>query len=180
MRDNLPNYGAVAGAIGAAYLIASKRYPNWHPVSKFAESMTVGYLGGFLLAPLIYKKCSPEEIALEKEGPDMLGYGSAISWQQAATLGGLPEGCAKYQPICGGPVEFNTITGEPCPPDPQSFMVLCAAKAPSAASPRTHPRSDRPKLDLQRRPSTPAPSNLSIPPWGWALGGAALAVVLLK
>jgi hypothetical protein len=59
-RERLSNYGAVAGAALAVYLLAARKYPGWNPISKFAESMTVGYLSGYLLAPLLHKDCIPE------------------------------------------------------------------------------------------------------------------------
>ena len=68
LRDKMPRYGAYAGAALATYLLSSKKFPHWNPVSKFAESMTVGYLGGFLLAPIVARKCDlgelTEEVAL--------------------------------------------------------------------------------------------------------------------
>ncbi len=69
MRNKLPSYGAWAGAAVAAYFVSKQRQSgSWHPVSTFAESMTVGYLAGFLAAPLIWKPCTDTEKALEAGG----------------------------------------------------------------------------------------------------------------
>ena len=69
MRNKLPSYGAWAGAAVAAYFVSRPRLSGaWHPVSTFAESMTVGYLAGFLAAPLIWKPCTDTEKALEAGG----------------------------------------------------------------------------------------------------------------
>ena len=62
LRERLPRYGAYAGALFAVALEAGGRFPTWHPVSKLAESMTVGYLGGFLLAPILTRECEIAEL----------------------------------------------------------------------------------------------------------------------
>lgn len=86
LRDKMPRYGAYAGAALATYLLSSKKFPHWNPVSKFAESMTVGYLGGFLLAPILVRKCDvgelTEEVALL--APPVGEYGSYATAKDAA------------------------------------------------------------------------------------------------
>ncbi len=86
LRDKMPRYGAYAGAVFAASLLASKKFPGWHPVSKLAESMTVGYLGGFLLAPILVRKCGLEELTEEVAliAPPVGEYGSYATAKDAA------------------------------------------------------------------------------------------------
>lgn len=86
LRDKMPRYGAYAGAVFAASLLASKKFPGWHPVSKLAESMTVGYLGGFLLAPILVRKCGLEELTEEVAliAPPVGEYGSYATAEDAA------------------------------------------------------------------------------------------------
>jgi len=59
IREKLPRWGAIAGAVMAWSMIRTGRFSmHKRPVSAFAESMTVGYLSGYLLAPLITGRAS--------------------------------------------------------------------------------------------------------------------------
>ena len=73
-QERLSNYGAMGGAVLAAYLVGSRKYRDWNPISKFAESMTVGYLGGYLVAPLLHKDC-PIEDGMALVAPPVGEYG---------------------------------------------------------------------------------------------------------
>jgi len=49
-----------------------------------------------------------------------MGHGSSLS-------PALPEGCEKHSGVCGGPWEFNPLTGKVCPVDQRMAMqVSCA------------------------------------------------------
>ena len=107
-RERLSNYGAMGGAVLAAYLTGSRKYPDWNPISKFAESMTVGYLGGYLIAPLLHKDCILEQgplIGIDDMSPPMdayAGYGTAVDLMGRTITPAVIASCGEVPVIHSG------------------------------------------------------------------------------
>ena len=123
-QERLSNYGAMGGAVLAAYLVGSRKYRDWNPISKFAESMTVGYLGGYLVAPLLHKDC-PIEDGMALVAPPVGEYGGGF-WSKGI-FGTPPEGCADWSGPCESSAVYNTIDGSKCPMSPQMKGILQSA-----------------------------------------------------
>lgn len=121
-QERLSNYGAMGGAVLAAYLVGSRKYRDWNPISKFAESMTVGYLGGYLVAPLLHKDC-PIEDGMALVAPPVGEYGGGF-WSKGILGGTPPEGCADWSGVCASEAVYNTIDGSKCPMSPQMKGML--------------------------------------------------------
>jgi hypothetical protein len=173
-QERLSNYGAMGGAVLAAYLVGSRKYRDWNPISKFAESMTVGYLGGYLIAPLLHKDCLIEDdVAMQV--PALSEYGSLYPFSPLP-FSPLPQ--QGYPPAKQSVIltdRQRRAGTDPCWAIP-STINNCPPGAKCAVGPSPNPEYSACREAAQEAQQ----ASKGIPTWAWVAGGLGLGLLLAR